>query len=446
MSEKSPNTYSFNDKMNSPDDGVFCILPFVHMYIHSSEKPKVCCTFSQYGLNDETVKKERNLAEEWTSDYYRDIRIDILKGKKVEGCVRCYRGESNGGSSDRIIFNDRYKKILKQQNLDVILNIDTGNQFKSPLDLDLRPGNLCNLACRMCGPSSSTQLNKEYKKMPKTFSFEPFNEDLQSHWATSDNLEFILKHADKGKRIKFLGGEPTIMPEVHDILKLLIDKEMNTKVSLSFTSNLTNVNKNFLNIIKDFTHVDVNISMDGIDKTLEYIRHPISWNQIQKNIITYSKIDSVAQHTNSFDIQFTMQAYNIHNILDTLIWMDDMNESGILGSKKLIFSPEILAYPNFYSYKMLPKKYRDKHIINILNSDVVNKKFVARSGKTLQRLDLMLKDDTEDSPEPFIKHTVFYDMSRKQYMKNYLPELWEEYGDLYTKIREKVRNEMLGII
>ena len=46
--------------------------------------------------------------------------------------------------------------------------------------------------------------------------------------------------------------------------------------------------------------------MDGVDKTLEYIRHP-NWYSLQKNLAKISKLPNVEQR---IDMSFTLQAYN----------------------------------------------------------------------------------------------------------------------------------------
>lgn len=422
------------------DDGVFCILPFTHLYIHSSEKPRVCCTYEQYSLNDQpnTVLDMENI---WSSDYYKNIRKSVLDGKKLKGCYRCYNSEKNGGNSDRLVYTEKYKNLVEKNKIDNLeLNIETGTQHKTPLDLDLRPDNLCNLQCRMCGPSSSTQLNKEFSKMPKSWGMTTYREELKSDWASDKNFEFILKNVDKGKRIKFLGGEPTLMPEVFNILDILLKSGKSDDVELHFTSNLTNANQKFLDTISKFKHVNISISMDGVGKTLEYIRYPIKWNQIQKNIETYSSISGIAPY-NKFDIQFTVQAYNIHNILDTVRWMKSVNDSDSLNGKRLLFSPEILYYPKYFKYTNLPKLYRDRHINRVLLNPIINENFISDLNLTKSKLETMLHDKTEEDPYYFIKHTVYYDISRNQCMKDYLPELWTWFEKDYTTLRKNIERE-----
>ena len=101
----------------------------------------------------------------------------------------------------------------------------------------------------MCGPVSSSQIEKErnnkkilnpvwgYGAIPKT---EVYDKEY--------NIDFLLSQADKGDRIKFLGGEPTIMPEVDKFLDTLIEREW-FHVPLHFTTNCTNNTKRFINKI-----------------------------------------------------------------------------------------------------------------------------------------------------------------------------------------------------
>ena len=95
--------------------------------------------------------------------------------------------------------------------------------------------------------ATSSQLNKEVKNNQSLLEsvISPFNEENESIWTSDRNLNFLLENIDKGKYIKFLGGEPTIMPEVDRIIDILIERGK-TDIDLFFTTNLTNTNKNFL--------------------------------------------------------------------------------------------------------------------------------------------------------------------------------------------------------
>lgn len=432
---------SAKELLNKPDDGVFCVLPFTHMYIHSSENPRPCCVFkpgSDFAINKkENVK--RDLKQEWTRDEIKEIRRKMLVGTKVTGCQRCYTAEKNGGISDRTVYNKHFKIMLENKNIN--FNVDEGNEFGGPLDLDLRPGNLCNLQCRMCGPSSSTQLNKEIKKMPKSFPMLEYNEKWITEWTTDENLDFILKNIGRGiRKIKFLGGEPTLMPEVLNIIDKL-EKNGDTDVTFFFTSNLTNTNRKFLDAISKFK-AEFSISMDGISDTLEYIRYPVKFKKIQENIITYANTPGVATHTNKFDIQYTLQAYNIHNVYDTLMWVKEMNSRSGMNGKRLSLTPEILDNPWYFSYKCLPKVYRDYHVLRVLEDPIMNETSNYQQGKLQSRLEIILNDTDEVDPTAFLEQTIYFDLSRGHHLMNYIPELWDIYKTEYLAIKRKIIHEM----
>lgn len=415
------------------DSKVFCPLPFVHFFVHNSDVPKPCCAAEIYDTW-KTPRVVRGLRDEWESYHYTELRQKMIDGEKSEICKRCYAGEDAGGTSDRTNAMEQYMRVAP----DLEINIETGNQYHTPLDLDLRPGNLCNLQCRMCGPASSSQFNKEVKKNTKLINFlEPFDEEYESVWASNRNLEFLLENIDKGiKRIKFLGGEPTIMPEVDRIMDYLIDNDK-TDVQLFFTSNMTNSNKKFLDKISKFRSVMFNLSMDGVGKTLEYIRHPVNWYALQKNLAKISSLPNVEQR---IDMSFTLQAYNLCNVKDTMRWAIEHNERQ--ENSKVYFSPENLTHPSHFSYRSLPKDFRDKVVMDIMNSDEYAHPDSQWTRKLKSRLEFILDDTEEYDIHYFADVTFRLDWSRQQHIKDSIPELWDILEPYYnsSKGRYKKKN------
>ena len=410
------------------DSKVFCPAPFVHYFVHSSDIPKPCCAAEIYETW-KTPKVVRGLRDEWESYHYTELRKAMIDGKKSEICKRCYAGEETGGISDRINMLDQYSRVAP----DLEINIETGNEFGGPLDLDLRPGNLCNLQCRMCGPASSSQYNKEIKKDTKLLNFlDPFDEEYESVWASDRNLEFLLENIDKGiKRIKFLGGEPTIMPEVDRIMDYLIEHDK-TNVQLFFTSNLTNANNKFLDKISKFESVMFNLSMDGVGKTLEYIRYPVNWYALQKNLIKISDLPNVEQR---IDMSFTLQAYNLCNLKDTMRWAIEHN--GRQDNSKVYVSPENLTHPSHFSYRSLPKDFRDNVVNDIINSEEYAHPDTHLTRKAKSRLEFILNDDVEDDMNKFADVTYRLDRSRKHHIKDCIPELWDVLEPYYNVAKRR---------
>lgn len=407
---------------------VFCPAPFVHFFVHNSDVPKPCCAAEIYDTW-KTPRVVRGLRDEWESYHYTELRQKMIDGVQSDICKRCYAGEETGGISDRVNILDQYMKVAP----DLEINVETGNEYGGPLDLDLRPGNLCNLQCRMCGPASSSQYNKEIKKNTKLINFiDPFDEEYESVWASDRNLKFLLENIEKGiKRIKFLGGEPTIMPEVDRIMDYLIENEK-TNIQLFFTSNMTNSNKKFLDKISKFESVMFNLSMDGIDKTLEYIRHPIDWYTLQKNIAKISQLPNVEQR---IDMSFTLQAYNLCNLKETLRWTIEHNERQ--SDCKIYVSPENLTHPPRFSYRSLPKNFRDNIVKDIINSDEYAHSDSHVTKKVKSRLEFILNDDEEYDIMDFAEATFRLDWSRQQHIKDYIPELWELLEPYYNVAKRR---------
>lgn len=394
------------------DSSNFCAAPFVHMYVHSNEGQRVCCMSTENSLVTDNL--DLDLKKRWSNEYYKEFRKKFLRNERPDVCVKCYELEEHGGRSDRINFNSMYIS-------DIVPNVETGNQHNSPLDLDIRPGNLCNLKCRMCGPISSSQFEKEL--LENTEILRPFlgkGQIRKSDVLTKDyNIEFLLESANKGERIKFLGGEPTIMPEVDKFLDILIEKKY-FDVPLHFTTNCTNNNKRFINKLSKFSRVSFNYSIDGIGKTLEYIRAPVKFDTINTTVPMYH---ALSQRERS-EISFTLQAYNIFNLGDTVKWA---------AGHGVMVRPEILRFPEWDSIRSIPYEIRNKEFKRVLD-DLSNLKYKNNLERIIPAVEQAMADKEEYNPVHLARATKRFDIVRNQHIKDYIPEVYEiikkDYNDL----------------
>lgn len=385
----------------------FCIAPFVHMYVHSNEGSRVCCMTTE--SSELTSDVELNLEERWQGKYLQNIREDFLNNKRPDICSKCFTLEDSGGVSDRNRFNEQYEY------LDIDLDTVHGNQFKSPIDLDIRPGNLCNLKCRMCGPISSSQIQKEVQKNNKELNVI-YGEgvfDTTTVLQDEKNIEFLLRNADKGRRIKFLGGEPTIMPEVDKFLDILLDSGM-TDVPLHFTTNCTNSKKSFIDKISNFTAISFNYSIDGIGKTVEYIRDPVSFEAINENIRIYHEIASHGQ------ITYTYQAYNFFNLWETVKWSNDLG---------ITLRPEVLLKPDWCNIRVLPVRFRHKYVSMLKRKPEIQNSISALT--ILPVLNQLLSDDVQYDDTQFVNYTKRLDTVRNKHIRDYIPEVWNMISEQY---------------
>lgn len=395
----------------------FCVAPFVHMFVKSDEDECVCCMSVDGKPADENT--ELDLRERWNnSKYLRKIRTQFLNDERPAGCYKCFALEDAGGESDRNRFNKHYEQE------DLRYDIITGTQYNSPIDLDIRPGNLCNLGCRMCGPGSSSMLQKEARRGIASEVFGDGDVMITDALRRPENIEFLLENIHKSKRIKFLGGEPTIMPEVDRILDILIEREL-TDVPLHFTTNCTNNNQRFIDKISKFSQVGFNYSVDGTGNTVEYIRHPVKFDTINKNIKVY---DTLAFHS---QISYTLQAYNLFTFKEQLKWSSEIG---------IYTRPELLVHPYELSCLSIPKIIRDRVISDILDFiktyDFGEKLEQKEARKKVEPVLKRLWNDERELPVvELARHTKILDISRNQHIKDYIPEVWEIIKEDYNAIQ-----------
>ena len=403
-----------------------CYAPFIHQYIHPNDGPRVCC-MSEADLGTHTAES-LDLAKYWQSDYYQDIRRRMSAGEKFDMCSECWKLEADGGDSDRLTFHDKYKANGSPK-----LDMVKGTEIGKPLDLDIRPSNLCNLKCRMCTPKYSSQLAKEQIKNPYLKKWNGgHSEEDNADIMTEANIEFVTSGLTDDSDIKFLGGEPTIMPEVSQILdKLIFDGK--TSCNIHITTNCTNFNNQAMfDKLKKFRSVGAQLSIDGMGKTLEYIRSPLHWDKAQEVITQWVNITTDRQ------IHFTLQALNLFNVYDFLFWLADYNKA--IDESIITLPVEFynINTPDWSQIKNLPVDARHNEIKRILN---ITDPYVIRLMKESMRpATIVFEDLLKDSSEPDLwlisKATKDFDSARKQHIKDYVPIVYSFIDDIYDKLSD----------
>jgi glutamate-1-semialdehyde 2,1-aminomutase len=141
--------------MNKKKYPTFCILPFTHISSTNDGNYRVCCCSEEVPITkqDGSVYNMRtdSIADVWNSDFYKNLRKDLLNGVKNPTCEYCWNFEEGGAYSKREKNNDEkhdmypdYEPIIQ----DVLDN--DGARSEPPKDLDIRVGTLCNLKCITC--------------------------------------------------------------------------------------------------------------------------------------------------------------------------------------------------------------------------------------------------------------------------------------------------------
>jgi glutamate-1-semialdehyde 2,1-aminomutase len=99
-------------------------------------------------------------------------------------------------------------------------------------------------------------------------------------------------------------------------------------------------------LLKEFSYVELAVSLDGIGKLQEYIRPPSKWDTVCRNIFAFHK-DGVP-----VSIRPTVQAYDAFGLLELARWCAT---TGLP-----FFLDNVLTLPRFLSFDMLPKPVVDE--------------------------------------------------------------------------------------
>jgi len=141
--------------------------------------------------------------------------------------------------------------------------------------LEIQTDKTCNGGCIICGPQNSSYWRSELKQ----FTIKP----------AVDPIDEILAHIDiqKTRKILFLGGEPFLSGTDTRVLPLIEKPQL---VKLLYTTNGSIYpSQQHIDLWSQFQEVLINFSLDGIGDRFDYIRYPLKWNQVEKNVIRMLK-------------------------------------------------------------------------------------------------------------------------------------------------------------
>jgi MoaA/NifB/PqqE/SkfB family radical SAM enzyme len=241
-------------------------------------------------------------------------------------CNVCYDLERNTNSFNVISDRVFYLKELKDTSLNTYKSIDTFNLST----IDIRWNNTCNFACVYCSPEFSSKWATELKVEFDTVPQHRFNQMKQ----------YIFDRGDQLKHVYMAGGEPLLMKENLELLRLL--KEKNPTVNLRINTNLSKVDTRVFDLICTFPNVHWIVSVETIEAEYEYIRWGGVWKDFLDNLTTISKLN----HKISFNmLHFLLNYRSIFDCINYLKNLGFHNNSFIVGA---------LLTPDYLNIRHLP--------------------------------------------------------------------------------------------
>lgn len=205
---------------------------------------------------------------------------------------------------------EQFKRGYRKAGLDII---PKGLPDTKAAWLDIQADITCNGGCLICGPWSSSfwqgELSKynEFQIKKSNNNFVPVVKEI---FSSIDTSELRL--------IQFLGGEPFLS----DIDTLALPLVANpSKCTIKYTTNGSIYPKEpRLEQWEQFESVMLNFSIDGIGNQFEYLRYPLKWDVVNKNI---KRLIQDTSEKIKFHINHTITPFNILYYQEFLNWVEE---------------------------------------------------------------------------------------------------------------------------
>lgn len=377
-----------------------CTMPWNGIHV-TDRDINICCNTNVPLLDDEGNRVNiNNLSDIKSGSYIKKIKNDMLSGVQNPHCDRCWQMEPH--SFRQRVYNQNFKDTYN------IICSDTPENM--PLEhMSISIGNVCNLNCRMCDPSSSSMIAKEWERGGHPLGKEIIAKSDRNNSYLGDPvfLDYVRNNCTHLKEIFIFGGEPFIIIEEHlKFLQLLVDLNVAKNIKISYSTNATNVNmRRFVDLFKEFRQVIFSISTDGMGRHYDFIRWPNTWEKHSKNLSYYKKM--LDDNHNFFgSVACTIQATNIEHLKDYHKWATDYGF-------ETFYLP--VNYPEEMSLAAVPldilKRVYNEHICGQI--DAIIKPFI----------DSHNQETSKELFQKFLTVTKWQDEYRNQNVFDFYPQM-----------------------
>ena len=337
----------------------FCYAPFISISTDVNGSIRPCCRYAQPDKQIEYKMpnmKDGRIDELYNGEEFQKLRQAFNEGKMPAECYTCWNEESAGVPS----FRQMYFRKVKD-------NFNTELRNYEPYLIDLKLNNVCNLKCRMCGPTASSSILKEMEKQGVVFKDKDYW--LSNKILDTENEEVFFKWLPNIMDLEFTGGEPFVSTENKELIRKISETEHAKNIKLTITTNGTHYDEEFVSCLQKFLFTVIGMSVDDMGARLEYLRKGANWERILKNYKLFKEAD--------LDVYFasTISSYNIFYIKELHEYCES---NDIEWGYDFVHDPiqqNISTLPTFIKEELI-EKYSDNevytNIVNMLKSDHIN--------------------------------------------------------------------------
>lgn len=431
----------------------WCPIPWNFQAVRSNGDVRVCCQAnitknkgvlrkhdgSSYNAGSDDLDEARN------SPLIRQIRSLMLRGEWSEECLRCRTEEDSGLVSRRSYEHERWPNFRMEDVLPATADDGTIDTGRLPVVYyDLRFGNFCNLACRMCGPQDSTGWYDDWQRMENQDWFEDShgiermrreNGKLVSdsyNWHDSENFwRQIEANAGRIQHVYMAGGEPLLIERHYEFLERCVESGAARNMLVEYNTNMTTVPSRVLTLWKSFKQVQIGASIDGMGRVFEYQRHPAVWDKVLRNLY---KVDDGPDNIMAW-LAYTVTAYNVLHMPLFMRWK--LQESGFRKFNNTLRRPILTHHvahrPHYLNIKVLPPDIKkevvarfDDLLEHVLETGYPEQVYDQAKSIRDSVVNYMMSEDRYESGWPaFVDYTTRLDAIRNQDIRDVVPELRE---------------------
>ena len=331
-----------------------CPYPFTHSYVGSLYERKLCCV-----SDDIDELRKTTLTEFWNSEKMKQVRLDMIAGKPIKECTRCYDFEKIKVPSLREAAAQDFDRF------DVLLDnvTEDGTMLASPSYFDHRTIH-CNFQCISCGyhySSSHINLRKEMWNTDTDFV-------VDHQYEKQSGLDIINSLEKKEcNSIYWAGGEPfmshmhwAVVERMHELSNTEEYRDYIKNIIVHYNTNLSKSvwkNKRIVDLI-EFYQPSIQASIDGTQETFEYCRDGGNWEEVAKN---WDEYYSSLNKNRQFGVASVLSS---PVIMDIDRWFNFFEKYDIsVYNHKHITNDNLEVSQSFLDVRLFPKHIFDR-IIN----------------------------------------------------------------------------------
>lgn len=303
-----------------------CVAPWTSLIINGSNY-NCCCYLSMQSEGLEFPSSRADVMRIFNSDGFKELRQRLLKGDvKGTGCDVCI--QRRGAGLAQIGARADAPEAVVQAAKDSISRGDIEVDY-TPFTISLNSSTECNLRCIMC-------YNSDLPEQRIKNSLVPYKKFI----AAIEDIGF-----DNIQSLSVVGGEPFMTEDALETFRYIAnDPNGGTHVSANTNGTLLH---NHWDLIKSFSSLRLEFSIDAYGENYEKIRRGGSWERMLKNFKAYSEI--VAERP-LFDV-----GINVVVMMSSITDMGKILRLGAEHGAKVRFSPIVGNYfdENFFQFPEL---------------------------------------------------------------------------------------------